>query len=77
MTRAALGIITEFVTGDPETVQLTELDRVLSSGELGLHDVTAGLLNIVTLLLLQLEGLGRPVPETLAELGRRLAEPPA
>ena len=77
VTRAALGVVTEFVTGDPESVELGELERLLSSGEQGLHDVTAGLLNIVTLLLLQLEALGHPVPDTLADLGRRLAPPEA
>lgn len=77
VTRAALGVVTEFVTGDPEAVELGELERLLASGEQGLHDVTAGLLNIVTLLLLQLEALGQPIPDTLADLGRRLAAPGA
>lgn len=77
VTRAALGVVTEFVTGDPESVELGELERLLTSGEQGIHDITAGLLNIVTLLLLQLEAHGQPMPDTLADLGRRLAEPGA
>jgi hypothetical protein len=74
--RVALAIVTDFVAGGPDrrpTMAGSELERVVLNDEISDADLVVALGNIITTLLVKLENLGQPIPDVLADMGRKLA----